>query len=96
MGGGFYFQCVPPLRVDVLNRIRGRKFAQAYKRRAVFHAADVAISVVSRHDLLLLKRAAGRPQDKAHISKLTAALGRPQKATPKQVIGPRQGTGKRR
>ncbi len=77
--GLIYVFGIPPVRVDILNRVPGQSFAEAYRQRVKFKVDTLAIPVVSRADLILLKRAAGRPQDLADLKKLTATGSVPQK-----------------
>jgi len=53
----------PPVRIDILKGVPGGDFDQAYGQRAVADWDGVDVSVVSRGDLIRLKRASGRPQD---------------------------------
>jgi predicted nucleotidyltransferase len=77
--GLLYVFGVPPLRVDVLNRIKGQDFTAAYARRVRFRFEGLTVPVVCRADLVRLKRAAGRPQDLVDLRKLelVSALARP-------------------
>ncbi len=61
----------PPLRVDLLCSAGGLDFEQAWPRRLQLSSGDVCLNVVGLDDLLMLKRAAGRPQDMADIHALT-------------------------
>ena len=60
----------PPVRIDVLNEISGINFEQAWARRNEIEVDDVVISFISLDDLILSKRAAGRPQDKIDLKQL--------------------------
>lgn len=71
--GLLYVFGVPPLRVDVLNRLKRCSFGSMYKRREIFRLRNLKLPVVSRQDLCKLKRAAGRPQDLADLAKLSIA-----------------------
>ena len=68
--GLLYVFGIAPLRVDILNRVGNEVFAVAYKDRKVVRAGKIEISVVSKTILKRMKRAAGRPQDKADLKKL--------------------------
>lgn len=54
---------VPPARVDVLKRIPGPSFDDAYPRRVVVSWSGTEIVVISAADLIAAKEAAGREQD---------------------------------
>lgn len=64
---------IPPRRIDVLTKIEGITFEQAWPNRqdAAF-SADVRCPVIGLRDLLTNKRAAGRPQDLADVAALEA------------------------
>ena len=51
------FMGVPPVRVDLLQEVTGLHFAAAFPRRVT------PVSLVSLEDLIVSKKAAGRPQD---------------------------------
>lgn len=61
---GFFFQMgVPPIRVDVLMGIPGINFDECWDRRVEVDFDGLNVIFISRQDLILSKRAAGRPQD---------------------------------
>lgn len=61
---GFFFQMgVPPVRVDVLMGIPGIKFDECWHRRLEEDFDGLKVIFISKQDLILSKRAAGRPQD---------------------------------
>lgn len=61
---GFFFQMgVPPIRVDVLMGIPGIKFDECWNRRMEVDFEGLNVIFISKQDLILSKRAAGRPQD---------------------------------
>ncbi|MBV6395298.1 MAG: hypothetical protein HFACDABA_00873 [Anaerolineales bacterium] len=61
---GFFFQMgVPPVRVDVLMGIPGIKFDECWDRRMEVDFDGLNVIFISKQDLILSKRAAGRPQD---------------------------------
>lgn len=61
---GYFFQMgVPPVRVDVLMGIPGVKFDKCWERRVEVDFDDVKVIFMSKEDLIISKRAAGRPQD---------------------------------
>jgi len=70
---GTVFQIgVGPRRIDILTRIDGVKFEDAYARRLIVQREGIEFPVISREDLIANKRASGRPQDLADLEHLTA------------------------
>ncbi|MFZ2633894.1 MAG: DUF6036 family nucleotidyltransferase [Desulfosalsimonadaceae bacterium] len=61
--GYFYQMGVPPVRVDILMGIPGVAFDEAWPRRVEVDFDDLMVPFISREDLVIAKRAAGRPQD---------------------------------
>lgn len=61
---------VEPARIDVLTKISGVAFADAWPRRAETTFDGVRCSVIGFEDLLANKRAAARPQDLADVDAL--------------------------
>lgn len=70
----------PPRRIDILTEIEGVTFGQAWPRRREAAFGDIRCAVIGLDDLLMNKRAAGRPQDLADV----AALERLQKLKSRQ------------
>lgn len=71
---GFFRMGRPPVMVDVLTRIDGVSFADAWPRRFIAvldPSLGVSVNVLSREDIIANKRAAGRPQDLADVAALT-------------------------
>jgi len=61
---GFFYQMgVPPVRVDILMGIPGLQFQKAWGRRETVWFDDLPVFFISRQDLIMAKRASGRPQD---------------------------------
>lgn len=61
---GYFYQIgVPPVRIDILMGIPGLQFAEAWKRRIEVKFDDLPVVFISRQDLIISKRASGRPQD---------------------------------
>lgn len=61
---GTLFQIgVPPHRIDLITAIDGVEFGAAWERRRVVEINDLSVPVLGRTDLILNKRASGRPQD---------------------------------
>lgn len=68
---GTIFQIgVDPLRIDILTRIDGLEFAEAWKSRVSTSFGGVKTAVLSRADLIRNKRASGRLQDLADVEQL--------------------------
>ena len=61
-----------PNRVDLLTRLWGVDFDDAWSRRVGGKLGDVAVWILSRPDLIRNKRATGRPQDLADAVALEA------------------------
>jgi hypothetical protein len=54
---------VAPNRVDLLTTIDGVTFDQAWRGRVAGHYGSEAVDYIGRAELILNKRASGRPQD---------------------------------
>ena len=68
---GIVFQIgVPPVRIDIITKIEGVSFDEAYPRALVTEWEGVTIRVLSLQDLLVNKRAVGRPKDLADVALL--------------------------
>ncbi|MCC7018997.1 MAG: hypothetical protein IT332_04550 [Ardenticatenales bacterium] len=61
--GYFYQMGSPPVRVDVMMGLPGMRFESAWPNRVVTVFGDLAVSFISKADLIESKRAAGRAQD---------------------------------
>jgi hypothetical protein len=71
---GTVFQIgMPPLRIDLITAIDGVDFEEAWPDRLVTAFAGVPVSVISRHHLIVNKKASARLQDLADIEGLQAA-----------------------
>ena len=62
---------VPPLRLEVMNEISGVKFEECFGQRIEEMINGIRVCFIDRENLLLNKRAAGRPKDLADIDALT-------------------------
>ena len=71
--GYFYQMGVPPLRVDILMGIPGREFEQAWKNRNEVDFDGLIVHFISRQDLIVSKKASGRPQDLIDVDLLSQA-----------------------
>ena len=70
MPGLVYVFGIPPVRVDILNRVSGGKFEVAWKAKNVITLEGTKINFASKVDLIKMKKSAGRPQDLADIASL--------------------------
>ena len=57
-------------RIDILTRITGVRFEDAYARRLTVEMDGLSVPVISRDDLIANKRATGRTQDQADVERL--------------------------
>lgn len=65
---GVIFQIgVEPLRINILTRIDGVTFAEAWDDREPANFAGISVPVLSRAHLIQNKRASGRKQDLADV-----------------------------
>jgi hypothetical protein len=70
---GTIFQIgVPPLRIDIITSIDGVDFADAWPDRFNASMGSVPVSVISRHHLIINKKASARLQDLADVEQLEA------------------------
>ncbi|MFM7756096.1 MAG: nucleotidyltransferase [Actinomycetota bacterium] len=60
----------PPYRIDLLTQISGVDFEAAWTRHIEVSIGDVKVPVIGREDLIVNKRATGRPQDIADVKRL--------------------------
>ncbi len=64
-----------PARIDFLQTVPGLAFDDAWPRRVIVDVAGVPVSFISREDLLVNKRAVGRPQNLRDVRALELAAG---------------------
>jgi len=69
----FLFLGAAPVRVDILRRVDGLVFADAYPRREVVTWDGVPVSLIGFDDLVAAKKAAGRERDRRDLKLLEAA-----------------------
>ena len=62
----------PPFRIDILTSIDGVAFDQAWEKKVVVELNGMNVPFIGRDDLIANKKAAGRPQDLADVSRLTS------------------------
>ena len=71
---GIVFQIgIEPSRIDILTEISGVEFSDAWERRQSIELDGIALCVISRNDLIVNKRASGRPKDIADVLTLNRA-----------------------
>ena len=61
---------VAPGRIDILTKISGVDFDSAWPRCLTLTLDNVAVTVLGRDDLLMNKRASGRPKDIVDVQTL--------------------------
>ena len=69
----FLFMGVPPVRIDILRKVDGIEFADAYGRREVGDWDGVSVNIIGYDDLVAAKKAAGRERDLRDLKALDAA-----------------------
>ncbi|MBL8804105.1 MAG: hypothetical protein JNN27_19025 [Planctomycetes bacterium] len=74
--GVVYQVGVPPRRVDVLTRIEGVEFVHAWRERLELQYAGVPVHVIGAAELLVNKRAVGRPRDLLDAKDLERVIAR--------------------
>jgi hypothetical protein len=62
-----------PARIDFLQTVPGLEFASSWERRVTADFAGVPVQFIGRDDLLVNKRAVGRPQDRRDVRALERA-----------------------
>jgi predicted nucleotidyltransferase len=62
---------VPPVRIEIMNRISGVDFETCYSRRQRVVWDGVPVSLIAREDLVTNKRAAGREKDRNDLKHLS-------------------------
>lgn len=68
---GVFFQIGhAPVRIDIMMSIQGVDFEDCWKRRQLVHVGNTTLPFISKSDLILAKRASGRPQDLLDVEKL--------------------------
>lgn len=66
----FYQIGMEPVRIDVMTSVPGLSFGAAWERRLIVDFDGETAGVLSREDLVLSKKAAGRSRDRRHIKNL--------------------------
>ncbi len=65
---------VDPVRIDILTRITGVKFAQAWEKKIAGTLFGVPVNFISLADLIVNKRAAGRSTDAEQLQHLVTEM----------------------
>jgi hypothetical protein len=68
--GIVYQMGVAPNRIDILTAVEGLDFADCWQRRALSTYGDVPVAYLGKADLIVNKRAVGRPQDLEDVKAL--------------------------
>jgi predicted nucleotidyltransferase len=53
----------PPVAIDILVKLEGVDFSSAYERAMLFEEDGLSVRTIHKNDLILAKKAAGRPKD---------------------------------
>ncbi len=61
----------PPYRIDIITSIDGVDFDSSWENRLAVDCDGILVNFIGRDDLIVNKRAAGRPQDRADVARLT-------------------------
>jgi hypothetical protein len=59
-----------PVCIDLMTTVKGLDFDEAYAHSQIHSIESLAIRMVSYEDLLIAKKASGRPRDQDDIEKL--------------------------
>ncbi|MBF0429927.1 MAG: hypothetical protein HQK83_01505 [Fibrobacteria bacterium] len=62
----------PPIQIDILNQVKGLSFKTAWENRATRKTDGVNLKLISKKDLIVAKKAAGRFKDLDDIEKLNS------------------------
>jgi predicted nucleotidyltransferase len=60
----------PPLMVELINNVSGVTFQEIWNRRVQGNYGEVIVPFISKSDLLITKKTAGRPQDIRDVEEL--------------------------
>lgn len=75
---GTIFQIgIEPNRIDVITELKGLSFEDAWRRRILSTYGDVPVALLGLDDLLVNKRAVGRPQDLMDVESLERVKNSP-------------------
>ena len=66
---GMVFQMgLPPNRIDIINKVEGIEFDEAWPNRMLVEFHDLNIPIIAKPELLINKRTMNRPKDLADIA----------------------------
>lgn len=65
----------PPARIDFLNQLKGVEFSTAWENRTILPIDGIDVCFISLPDLIVSKRATGRPQDLIDLKNLESIKG---------------------
>ena len=71
---------VQPRRIDIINKITGVAFREAYRRSVEVELDGIKLRVISLEDLLANKKAAGRPKDLVDVTTIEHMMVQNQKS----------------
>ena len=66
---------VPPTAIDLITKLKGPGFKEAYKNSSIYEFEDMEVRVIQYGDLLAAKRAAGRNRDLNDVEQLEKGKG---------------------
>jgi hypothetical protein len=72
--GYFYQMGVPPIRVDIMMGIPGIDFEASWQNRNEIDFDGLNIPFISKQDLIIAKKASGRPQDLIDAGRLEQTI----------------------
>jgi predicted nucleotidyltransferase len=61
---------VEPVKIEILNYLKGLDFSKAYERRITRQVEDIEIAVISLEDLITNKMVVGRLKDRLDVEEL--------------------------
>ncbi len=61
---------VEPIKIEILNYLKGVSFDLAYSRRKTQQVEDIEVSLIDLQDLISNKKAVGRLKDLADVEEL--------------------------
>ncbi len=70
MEGNFFKLGAPPWRVDLITSLKGVAFQELYDSSSTITLAGQEVKLVSKNNLIKIKKIAGRPQDLLDVEKL--------------------------
>ncbi len=68
--GNFFRMGRPPIQIDIITEANGIDFNKCYSRRNILQIEGIPVSIISKQDLILNKKASGRLRDLADAGTL--------------------------